>query len=70
MKTITKLAAILFFSTIGTNSFAATATISACQEEVCKDYFKQYKKYARLGYADAMVTLAELYYYGHGTEKI
>lgn len=69
MKTITKLAAILFFSTIGTNSFSATATISACQEEVCKDYFKQYKKYARLGYADAMVTLAELYYYGHGTEK-
>ena len=51
------------------NSFAASAKIGPCMDKICVDYFKEYKKYARLGYADAMVTLAEMYYYGHGTEK-
>jgi hypothetical protein len=50
------------------NTFSATATIGPCQKSSCVEYFQKYKKYARIGYADAMVTLAEMYYYGHGTE--
>lgn len=69
MKNILKLIAVVYISIIGANSYAATSTISACQEDICKDYFKQYKKYARLGYADAMATLGDLYYFGHGTER-
>ena len=38
-------------------------------EEQCVSYFKQYKKYAKAGYADAMSTLAELYLQGYGTKK-
>ena len=68
MKLLTIFITLIFFSIIDAKAIAATATIEACQEDICKDYFKQYKKYARLGYADAMVTLADLYYFGHGTK--
>jgi len=50
------------------SSSSVAAKIGACQDKVCVDYFKQYKKYAKAGYADAMFTLGELYTYGHGTE--
>ncbi|MEW6998717.1 tetratricopeptide repeat protein [Colwelliaceae bacterium BS250] len=61
-----KLILILVFSSFSINSFAAK--IGPCQTDECVGYFKEYKKYARAGYADAMATLADLYYYGHGTD--
>jgi hypothetical protein len=71
MKKTIKILSILFIGLIGVNnsSYAASAQMGPCDEQVCVDYFKQYKKYAKLGYADAMVTLAEMYYYGHGTKQ-
>ncbi len=69
MKKTLILIVILATALLSFNTFAATATIGPCQDNSCVDYFKKYKKYARMGYADAMVTLAEMYYYGHGTEK-
>ncbi len=70
MKRTMKLLLIISFGILSINtSQAATATIGPCAEQVCADYFKEYKKYARLGYTDAMFTLGEMYYYGHGTEK-
>ncbi|KGK01100.1 tetratricopeptide repeat protein [Thalassotalea sp. ND16A] len=69
MKKTLTLISIFVACLLSSNTFAATATMGPCQESSCVDYFKQYKKYARMGYADAMVTLAEMYYYGHGTEK-
>jgi len=69
MKKTLILISILFASLVSGNTVAATATIGPCQKSGCVDYFQKYKKYARMGYADAMVTLAEMYYYGHGTER-
>lgn len=70
MKKIIKLISLLSICVLSINSsMAASAKIGPCQEQVCKDYFKQYKKYSKLGYADAMVTFAEMYYYGYGTKK-
>ena len=43
--------------------------IPACDTAECKSYFKQYKKYSKAGYSDAMTTLGDLYMSGHGTEK-
>jgi len=61
--------ATIMVSLVSFNSHAVYAKITACDEAVCKDYFKTYKKYARMGYADAMDTLGQLYYYGYGTKK-
>jgi len=69
MKKTLTLISIVAAGLISCNTFAATATIGPCQETSCVDYFQKYKKYARMGYADAMVTLAEMYYYGHGTDR-
>ena len=68
MKTMNTTFAIisLCFSLIAMNSYAAK--IGPCQQEECVNYFKEYKKYAKAGYSEAMATLAELYYYGHGTD--
>ena len=68
MKKTLTLILIFVTSLLSFNTFAATATIGPCQDSGCVDYYNKYKKYARMGYADAMVTLAEMYYYGHGTE--
>jgi len=46
-----------------------SAKIEACDTAKCQQYFKQYKKFARYGYADAMSALGEFYYHGYGTEK-
>jgi len=68
MKKTFALISILVAGLFSGNTLAATATIGPCQKVSCVDYFQKYKKYARIGYSDAMVTLAEMYYYGHGTE--
>ena len=68
MKKALTLISIFVAVLLSCNTFAATATIGPCQDSGCVDYFKKYKKYARMGYSDAMVTLAEMYYYGHGTK--
>jgi len=44
------------------------AEIKACKTEQCVEYFKQYKKYANSGYADALSTLGEFYFHGYGTD--
>ncbi len=70
MRKILMLVSLISFSLLNSNtSFAGTAKIGPCAEAVCVDYFKKYKKYARLGYTDAMFTLGEMYYFGHGTDK-
>lgn len=68
-KMLTLIILLVVTSSLSCNTFAASATMGPCKESSCVDYFKKYKKYARLGYVDAMVTLAEMYYHGHGTEK-
>jgi len=70
MKKTLLLISIISFGLLSSNTaLAATAKIGPCAEDVCVDYFKKYKKYARLGYTDAMFTLGEMYYFGHGTDK-
>ena len=69
MKTALPLISILVASLLSFNASAASAKIGPCKEKICIEYFNKYKKYARIGYTDAMVTLAEMYYYGYGTEK-
>ena len=49
------------------NSFSVA--IPACGTNECKEDFKKYKKYSKAGYADAMATLGDLYFNGHGTDK-
>ncbi|OUS23181.1 hypothetical protein A9Q98_16100 [Thalassotalea sp. 42_200_T64] len=66
MTTMSKLLCIMCFTLLTMNSYAAK--IGPCQEDECVEYFKEYKKYAKAGYAEAMATLAEMYYYGHGTD--
>jgi len=66
MKKMIIIFSLLFL--IAHSSSSVAATIGACQDKVCVDYFKQYKKYAKAGYADAMFTMGELYSYGHGTK--
>lgn len=46
-----------------------SAKLSPCDTEECQQYFKKYKNFARIGYADAMSALGEFYYHGYGTEK-
>ena len=46
-----------------------SAEMSQCNTEECRQYFKKYKNYARIGYADAMSALGEFYYHGYGTDK-
>jgi len=61
---------LLLVLTITLFSFASLAVaIPACDTSICKDYFKTYKKYSKAGYADAMATLGDLYFNGHGTDK-
>lgn len=48
---------------------ALAANIGSCSTDTCKAYFKEYKKYARKGYADAHSGVGEMYYHGYGTEK-
>jgi hypothetical protein len=62
------ICSLFIASILSFNAFSATATIGPCQDKGCVEYYKKYKKYARMGYADAMVTLAEMHYYGHGTK--
>ena len=46
-----------------------SAEMKQCDTVECKKHFKKYKKYARVGYADAMSALGEFYYHGYGTDK-
>ena len=46
----------------------SSSSMSYCQLEECKRYFKQYKKAAKRGHAGAMATLGQFYYTGYGTE--
>jgi len=43
--------------------------IPACDTSECKGHFKEYKKYSKAGYADAMATLGDFYLNGHGIVK-
>lgn len=67
MKRVIKLACALTIFLSGTSAFAAE--IKACDTAECTNYFKQYKKYARVGHSQAMVTLGELYFHGYGVPK-
>jgi len=58
---------ILSITLFSVNSLAIN--IPACDTSACKNYFKLYKKYSKAGYADAMTTLGDLYFNGHGTDK-
>ena len=58
---------LALFSITSITSYAAE--MSQCNTEECQQYFKKYKNYARIGYADAMSALGEFYYHGYGTEK-
>lgn len=42
--------------------------IEKCETDQCVKYFKQYKKGAKRGHAQAMLTLAQFYHAGYGTE--
>lgn len=49
-------------------------TIYASQMEECLDaecvtYFKEFRQYAKRGYADAMYALGDMYWVGYGTKK-
>jgi len=63
LKTLFTLTITLF----SFNSFSIA--IPACDTSECVDDFKKYKKYSKLGYAEAMSTLGDLYFNGHGTDK-
>ena len=66
MRNFFKIALVLC---AGLFAVQGTATpINACDDDECVRYFKQYKKYAKAGYAEAMATLGDLYYNGHGTK--
>jgi len=67
MKNVILTTILLMASTATFNSNAVEVT--ACSEADCVEYFKQYKIYAKRGYADAMTTLGDLYANGHGTDK-
>jgi hypothetical protein len=67
IKNTLKLFIVLSTILYSFNSFSAL--IPACDTNECKEDFKQYKKYSKLGYADAMATLGDLYFNGHGTDK-
>lgn len=60
---------ILLLVTVLYTGIASAAQVTQCSEPSCVDYFKQYKKYAKAGHADAMATLAELYLKGYGTDR-
>ncbi len=60
---------IIAFS-IALSSFQSfSMKIPACDTTECRDYFKLYKKYSKAGYAEAMATLGDLYFNGHGTDE-
>ncbi len=63
-----KLTLTLIFALFATNTWAV-GNKNACQESQCKAYFKAFKRNAHEGKAEAMATLAELYYQGYGTKK-
>jgi len=67
IKNTLKLFAVLSTILYSFNSFSVA--IPACDTNECKADFKQYKKYSKAGYADAMATLGDLYFNGHGTDK-
>jgi len=67
MKNVIKLLTLLLVSTLSNNSFAIE--VVPCSDAECVNYFKEYKRYARAGHADAMATLGELYYKGYGVDK-
>lgn len=59
------LAMALLFS-----SFTLKAErLDPCMESTCKETFKLYKSYAKKGYAEALSSLAEMYYHGYGTKQ-
>lgn len=43
--------------------------INECQSDYCVNYFNQFEKGAKRGYAQANSTLGQFYYIGYGTEK-
>ncbi|WP_394175416.1 tetratricopeptide repeat protein [Thalassotalea litorea] len=60
------LSLLLCFTVLSGQALATN--IGPCMTEPCKIYFKEYKKYAKKGYADAHSGLGEMYYHGFGTE--
>ena len=66
------LISIVFLSFINSSEvIAADATkdsLKQCSTKICKDLFKQYKKYARKRHSSAMYVLGEFYYHGYGTK--
>jgi len=67
MENIFKLLALLLVLTLSNSSLAVE--VIPCSDAECVSYFKEYKRYARAGHADAMATLGELYYKGYGVDK-
>lgn len=60
------ISALIFF----TSSFTTQAvTLSACDSEICNNYFNKFYKSAKRGHPRAMALLGELYYHGYGTPK-
>ncbi|NMP33203.1 sel1 repeat family protein [Thalassotalea sp. M1531] len=50
-------------------STASAEKLTACQTSECVDYFSQFKKAAKRGHPQAMLTLGQFYFSGYGTEK-
>ncbi|ASJ95547.1 tetratricopeptide repeat protein [Shewanella marisflavi] len=68
MKRIIKSLSIgLTLWAISSSSYASG--LSECDSAECKEYFKAYTILTKRGHSDAMATLGELYYAGHGTKK-
>jgi hypothetical protein len=50
-------------------SFNSKASLPQCGDSECVEYFNEYQKYAKKGYADALNGIGQMYYYGYGTDR-
>ncbi|REL34246.1 tetratricopeptide repeat protein [Thalassotalea euphylliae] len=70
MKRDSLLVVLMTIVLFSTSIFTVNANVlSACQTDLCIDYFKQYKKAAKRGHAQAMAMLGEFYYQGYGVNQ-
>jgi hypothetical protein len=73
IKALTALLCLIGFTSIAYTSDRGEnkqsgGSISYCQLDECKLYFKHFTKAAKRGHAGAMATLGQFYYIGYGTE--
>ena len=59
---------VLFLSVFFATNASAGERIEFCQTDECKKYFVEYKKSVKRGHPLAMLTLAQFYLHGYGTE--